>query len=738
MKFISLLFRSKKTVLGVLVVIALLVVQAYCELELPNYTSGIVDVGIMQDGVENAAPTEIRETSMQGLGLFMTESERETAGEAYENDGERDGVLKLKSVYADDKEKISELNDLFKLPMLIGIQLRAAQDAAAGTGAESTAIKPNAELLALIQKIMTGQGTDADVEKLHESVSGQMEEMGLGDTMIASAAVEYVKAEYEEIGLDMQKLQTDYMVHTGLIMGVFTLIACAAAVIVGLLASLMSAGIGRRLRRESFERIMSFSNTEMDKFSPASLITRSTNDIQQIQMAMVFFLRLVLFAPAMAVGGIIMVGRTDTGLSWIIVAAIVVLAAVIGSLLGLTMPKFQRIQPLIDNVNLVSREILTGLPVIRAFCREDFEKKRFDKANVDLYKTQLFTNRAMMMFFPLIMFVMNIVMLGIVWFGGKGIDAGDMQVGDLMAFMSYAMFIVMAFMMLSMVTIMLPRASVAARRVLEVIHTDSTVTDKPKEDLKDEAAAFKGLVEFHDVSFRYHDADEDTLSHISFAAEPGKTTAIIGGTGSGKSTLINLIPRLFDVTEGSVTIDGIDVRDLSQHKLRSLMGFVPQKGVLFSGTIESNLKFAGPEVSDGDMRTAAEIAQASDFIAEKEGGYESEVSQGGTNVSGGQRQRLSIARAIAKHPKVLIFDDSFSALDFKTDSNLRRALVRGVSDSALIIVAQRIATILRADRIIVLEDGEIVGAGTHEELMKSCGIYREIAVSQLSEDELSA
>jgi ATP-binding cassette subfamily B protein len=724
--------------LGVLVVIALLVVQAYCELELPNYTSGIVDVGIMQDGVENAAPTEIRETSMQGLGLFMTESERETAGEAYENDGERDGVLKLKSVYADDKEKISELNDLFKLPMLIGIQLRAAQDAAAGTGAESTAIKPNAELLALIQKIMTGQGTDADVEKLHESVSGQMEEMGLGDTMIASAAVEYVKAEYEEIGLDMQKLQTDYMVHTGLIMGVFTLIACAAAVIVGLLASLMSAGIGRRLRRESFERIMSFSNTEMDKFSPASLITRSTNDIQQIQMAMVFFLRLVLFAPAMAVGGIIMVGRTDTGLSWIIVAAIVVLAAVIGSLLGLTMPKFQRIQPLIDNVNLVSREILTGLPVIRAFCREDFEKKRFDKANVDLYKTQLFTNRAMMMFFPLIMFVMNIVMLGIVWFGGKGIDAGDMQVGDLMAFMSYAMFIVMAFMMLSMVTIMLPRASVAARRVLEVIHTDSTVTDKPKEDLKDEAAAFKGLVEFHDVSFRYHDADEDTLSHISFAAEPGKTTAIIGGTGSGKSTLINLIPRLFDVTEGSVTIDGIDVRDLSQHKLRSLMGFVPQKGVLFSGTIESNLKFAGPEVSDGDMRTAAEIAQASDFIAEKEGGYESEVSQGGTNVSGGQRQRLSIARAIAKHPKVLIFDDSFSALDFKTDSNLRRALVRGVSDSALIIVAQRIATILRADRIIVLEDGEIVGAGTHEELMKSCGIYREIAVSQLSEDELSA
>ncbi|MDR1815965.1 MAG: ABC transporter ATP-binding protein/permease [Clostridiales Family XIII bacterium] len=526
-----------------------------------------------------------------------------------------------------------------------------------------------------------------------------------------------------------------YMKDTGMQMLLFTLISIVCSILVGLFASLVAASVGRRLRRESFEHIMAFSNAEMDRFSPASLITRCTNDIQQIQMAMVMFLRMVLFAPAMAVGGIIMVMRTDTGLSWIIVVAVICLAAVIGLLFGITMPKFKRMQPLVDDVNLVSREILTGLPVIRAFCREDFERVRFDGANTELYKTQLFVNRAMSLFFPAIMVIMNVVGAGVVWFGGKGVDAGQMQVGDLMAFISYAMFIVMSFMMLSMVTIMLPRASVAADRVAEVIATDSSIVDPIT---KTAPAVSDGRVVFEDVSFRFHDAGEDTLSHISFACEPGQTTAVIGGTGSGKSTLVHLIPRLFDVTGGRITVGGVDVRDLPQKELRARIGFVPQKGVLFSGTIESNLKYAGPQVTDEDMRRAASVAQAADFIEEKEGGYESAVAQGGSNVSGGQRQRLAIARALAAQPPILIFDDSFSALDFRTDAALRKALAREAGGATVLIVAQRIATILRADKILVLDEGRIVGEGTHKELMETCEVYREIAASQLSAEELSA
>ena len=533
-------------------------------------------------------------------------------------------------------------------------------------------------------------------------------------------------------------VQMSYMMRMLGIMLRYTLVACGAAIGVGLLASLMSAGIGRNLRRETFERIMDYSNTEMDMFSPASLITRSTNDIQQIQMAMVFFLRLVLYAPAMAVGGIIMVSETDTGLSWVIVVAILILGAVIGVLLGLTMPKFKRMQGLIDGVNLVSREVLTGLSVIRAFRREDFEKERFDVASKALFKNQLFTNRAMSMFMPIVFFIMNIIMIGIVWFGGQGVDAGALEVGGLMAFISYTMFIVMAFMMLSMVTIMLPRADVAAGRVLEVIGTECSIKDKPEAELRFEDNEFSGRVAFEDVSFRYHDADEDTLSNINFTAEPGKTTAIIGGTGSGKSTLINLIPRLFDVTGGRVTVDGVDVRNLSQKKLRSLIGVVPQKGMLFAGTIGSNIKYSGEGVSEDAMAKAAEIAQAAGFIGEKEGGYDSEVSQGGTNVSGGQRQRLAIARAIAKDPKIFIFDDSFSALDYRTDADLRKAMAKNLGDATVLIVAQRIATILRADKIVVIDDGAVVSEGTHKELLESCEIYREIAESQLSEEELTA
>jgi len=610
MNFLKLLFREKKYLPFIVCIVILLIVQAYCELNLPRYMSDIVDVGIMRGGVETSA----------------------AAGDAEESVGEMS-----------DDEKAAALS-----------------------------------------------------------------------------------------------VQMNYMMRMLGIMLRYTLVACGAAIIVGLLASLMSAGIGRKLRKDSFTQIMSFSNTEMDMFSPASLITRSTNDIQQIQMAMVFFLRLVLYAPAMAVGGIIMVSATDTGLSWVIVVAILVLGGVIGVLLGLTMPKFKRMQGLIDGVNLVSREVLTGLPVIRAFRREDFEKKRFDEASQALFKNQLFTNRAMSMFMPIIMFIMNIIMIAIVWFGGQGVDAGNLEVGGLMAFISYTMFIVMAFMMLSMVTIMLPRADVAAGRIREVINTECSIKDKPEKELLFEEREFSGRVAFEDVDFRYHDADENTLSNISFTAEPGKTTAIIGGTGSGKSTLINLIPRLFDVTGGRITVDGVDVRDLSQKKLRSLIGVVPQKGFLFAGTIASNIKYSGEGVTDDAMEKAAEIAQAAGFIDEKEGTYEAEISQGGTNVSGGQRQRIAIARAIAKNPKLFIFDDSFSALDYRTDANLRKALAKNLGDSTVLIVAQRIATILRADKIIVLDDGMIVAEGTHRELLESCEVYREIAESQLSEEELTA
>ena len=602
MKLISLLFREKKYIPFIVIIVIVLIVQAYCELVLPRYMSDIVDVGIMQGGVENAA----------------------------------------------------------------------------------------------------------------------------------------LRAEYEEAGYDMQAVQSAYMKETAMMMIVYTFIACGCAVVVGLLASLTAAGIGRRLRRESFSQIMSYSSTEIERFSTASLITRSTNDIQQIQMAMVFLLRMVLFAPAMAAGGIIMVMRTDTGLSWIIVVAILILGAVIGTLLGLTMPKFKKMQGLIDGVNLVSREVLTGLSVIRAFNREEYENKRFNEASTALFKNQLFTNRAMSLFMPLVFFVMNIVMVGIIWFGGLGVDAGDLQVGGLMAFMNYTMFIVMAFMMFSMVTIMLPRASVAAGRVLEVIEMQGTIKDKKASELHEETRGFSGRVKFEDVSFRYKDADEDTLMNIDFVCEPGKTTAIIGGTGSGKSTLINLIPRLFDVSGGKITIDGVDIRDLSQKKLRSMIGVVPQKGVLFSGTIASNIKYSGEGITEEAMRKAADIAQAMGFIEEKEGGFEADISQGGSNVSGGQRQRLAIARAIAKNPQIYIFDDSFSALDYKTDRDLRKALANNIGNATVIIVAQRIATILRADKIIVLEDGKIVGEGTHRELLESCSVYREIAESQLPKEELLA
>ena len=537
------------------------------------------------------------------------------------------------------------------------------------------------------------------------------------------------------MGLDLNKIQMSYLWTTGFKMLGFSLLMVAAAILAGLLSSRTAAQVGMHLRADVFEKVVSFSSAEIDKFSTASLITRSTNDIQQIQMVIVMLLRIVLYAPIIGIFAIFKVMHTNTGMTWIIGVAVGTILLLVITLMSVAMPKFKKMQRLIDRLNLVAREILTGIPVIRAFSRERYEEKRFDTANQDLKKTQLFTNRVMTFMMPVMMLIMNGISLLITWNGAHGIDMGTMQVGDMIAFITYTMQIVMAFLMISMISIMLPRAAVSAGRINEVLQTQPTISDKA--EVKDEALAdCQGVVSFEDVSFRYPDAKADVLEHISFTAKPGQTTAIIGSTGSGKSTLLNLIPRFFDVTQGRIAIDGVDIRDISQHKLHALLGYVPQKGILFSGDIASNLKFGGGLITDADMVQAAEIAQATEFIDAKPEGYQSAIAQGGTNVSGGQKQRLSIARAIAKHPKVFLFDDSFSALDYKTDVVLRRALSEQVKDATVIIVAQRISTILHAEQIIVLNEGTVAGIGTHEELMEGCATYQEIAKSQLSEAEL--
>ena len=570
-----------------------------------------------------------------------------------------------------------------------------------------------------------------------EAMAGQaIEKLGAqSDMIVEQRALLFVKEEYAAMGLDLDQIQMNYLLSTGGRMLGISLLMAVTAILVGLLASRTAAQLGMSLRGDVFKTVMSFSNTEIDKFSTASLITRSTNDIQQVQMVVVLMLRIVIYAPIIGIGGIIKVAATHTGMEWIIAVAVASALALVALLMGLALPKFKRMQTLVDKMNLVSREILTGLPVIRAFSREKHEEKRFDLANLDLKKTQLFTNRVMTFMMPMMMLLMNGVSILIVWNGGHGIDAGTMQVGDMIAFITYTMQIVMAFLMIAMIAIFLPRASVAAGRINEVLQTKPVIRDKRK--VKDNSKEqWQGVVAFEDVSFRYPDAGADVLEHITFTARPGQTTAIIGSTGSGKSTLLNLIPRFFDVSYGRITMDGVDIRDLSQHKLHALLGYVPQKGVLFSGDIQSNLKFGGADITDQAMEEAAEIAQAREFIDSKPEGYHTPIAQGGTNVSGGQKQRLSIARAIAKNPKVFLFDDSFSALDYKTDVVLRRALNEKVKDATVIIVAQRISTILHADQIVVLDEGRIAGIGTHEELMKHCHTYQEIARSQLSAAEL--
>ena len=576
--------------------------------------------------------------------------------------------------------------------------------------------------------------TEEQVAQLNEEINVKLEEVP--EAILSQGAVTIVKLEYEAIGIDVGKIQNNYIAIAGIKMIGLAIVGMIAAIIVGYLASRIAAGTSKNIRGKVFEKVVGFSNAEFDKFSTASLITRSTNDIQQVQMLLVMMFRMVLYAPILGIGGIIKVTNTETSMAWIIAVAVGTILVLVGTLMIIAMPKFKSMQKLVDRLNLVTREILTGLPVIRAFSRERHEEKRFDIANKDLTSTNLFVNRTMTFMMPIMMFVMNGITLMIIWFGGKGIDSGNLQVGDMMAFIQYTMQIVMSFLMLTMVSIMLPRAAVSANRIMEVLDTESLIND-PK-DKKSFNAAKKGVVEFKNMSFRYPNAEEDVLEDINFTAKPGETTAIIGSTGSGKSTLINLIPRLYDATEGEILIDGVNVKDVSQHDLRAKIGFVPQKGVLFSGTIDSNIRYGKQEATEEDIKRAARIAQASDFIEEKPEQYDEAISQGGSNVSGGQKQRLSIARAIAKDPDIYIFDDSFSALDFKTDATLRKTLHEEITDSTIIIVAQRISTILHAEQIIVLDEGKIVGKGTHAQLLANCDVYRQIASSQLSEKEIEA
>lgn len=718
---IKLMKYLKRSAGYIVLIIALLFLQAYCDLSLPNYTSNIINVGIQQNGIEDSVPEKIRKTSMDSLKLFMEEDDAKTVDGFYEEEGD-DLVLKDKI----SKEDREELNDIFGKPMVIVSTLTSDSEESKAALAKMGIPEGTDPLAALSQ--MPAEALAAMKEKVGEKIDKMQE------SIITQAGVSYVRAEYEAMGEDVDAIQMDYMKSTGIRMVLMALVTMMAAVCVVFLSSRVAASMGHDLRGLVYNKVIGFSSREYHKFSTASLITRCTNDIQQIQQVMAMMFRIVLYAPILGIGGVIRVLQRDSSMTWILGVAIVLIMAFMAMLFRIAMPKFTALQTMVDKLNLVTREILTGIPVIRAFSREKFEEKRFEKANRDLMQTQLFTNRVMTFMMPTMMLIMNAITVAIVWFGAKGVDLGNLQVGDMIAFITYTMQIVMAFLMLTMVSIMLPRAGVAATRIEEVLDTEPSIHDA--EETKGNEKEFSGVLEFHDVGFAYDGAKEEALSDISFTARPGETTAIIGSTGCGKTTLLNLIPRFYDVTSGSITIDGIDVREMSQEKLRSLIGYVPQKGVLFSGTIASNLKFAGDQVSDEMMKEAADIAQAVDFIEEKEEKYNSPIAQGGTNVSGGQKQRLSIARAIAKNPKIFLFDDSFSALDYKTDVALRKKLNERVKDATVLIVAQRISTILHADKIIVLEEGRIAGIGTHEELLAGCETYQEIASSQLSEAEL--
>ena len=739
-----------------LVVFALLFVQAYCDLALPDYTSKIVDTGIQQGGIESPLPQTVRQSTLDTLSLLMSEEDAQKLQNAYQYYLQDDGVLQLRSDLTEDER--TALEDAVTTPDIV-LYMAAAQAANTPAGQSSMGMTGLAEMpsAAADTDTETVTPTAADLDTVCSQFAAMSQMPGFDRSMLQkqldsamsqmdstllenlkSQSLLLVQLEYEAQGV-ARNVQMGYLFRVGGQMLALTLLMVVVAVAVGFLASRVSAAIGRDLRRETFSSVIGFSNAEIENFSTASLITRTTNDIQQVQFVCVILLRMVAYAPILGIGGVLHVVGSSSGLSWIVVLDVAILLLLIIFLMSVAMPKFKVMQQLVDRLNLVSREILTGIMPVRAFSREKFEEQRFDKANRELMGTQLFTNRAMVAMMPFMTLIMNGTSLLIVWFGGKAMDAGTMQVGEMIAFITYTMQIVMSFLMLAMVAVMLPRAGVAADRIDEVIRTKATIHDP------DEAAAkaakahtdWQGVVQFEDVSFRYPGADSDALEHISFTAKPGETTAIIGSTGCGKSTLLNLIPRFYDVTGGKVTVDGIDVRKMPQAQLHDLLGYVPQKGVLFSGTIESNLKFGGEDITDAQVQKAAAIAQATDFIEAKPEGYQSPIAQGGSNVSGGQKQRLSIARAIAKDPKVYLFDDSFSALDYKTDVTLRRALKAQTDNATVIIVAQRISTVLHANQILVLDEGRLVGKGTHAQLMVSCPEYQEIARSQLSQKELA-
>ena len=744
-----------------LVVFALLFVQAYCDLSLPDYTSKIVDTGIQQGGIESPLPETIRQSTLDALSLLMSEEDADKLQNAYGYYLQDDGVLKLRSDLTADER--TALEDAITTPDIV-LYMAAAQTANAPAGqsamgmtsladmqaasadstdtdAEAETVAPTADDLDTVcaQFAAMSQMPGFSRDAIQQQLAGAF--ASLDDTVVEnlkSQSMLLVQLEYEAQGV-AHDVQMRYLYKVGGQMLGLTLLMVAVSIAVGFLASRVSAAIGRDLRRETFSSVIGFSNAEIENFSTASLITRTTNDIQQVQFVCVMLLRMVAYAPILGIGGVLHVINSSTGLSWIIVLDVAVLLLLIIFLMNVAMPKFKIMQNLVDRLNLVSREILTGIMPVRAFSREAFEEQRFDKANRDLMGTQLFTNRAMVAMMPFMTLIMNGTSLLIVWFGGKAMDAGTMQVGEMIAFITYTMQIVMSFLMLAMVAVMLPRAGVAADRIDEVIRTKATIHDPDEATAKpaQERKNWQGTVQFNDVSFRFPGADSDALEHISFTAKPGETTAIIGSTGCGKSTLLNLIPRFYDVTGGKVTVDGIDVREMPQAQLHDLLGYVPQKGVLFSGTIDSNLKFGGEDITDAQVHKAAAIAQATDFIEAKPEGYQSPIAQGGSNVSGGQKQRLSIARAIAKNPKVYLFDDSFSALDYKTDVTLRRALKAQTDNATVIIVAQRISTVLHANQILVLDEGRLVGKGTHAQLMVSCPEYQEIARSQLSQKELA-
>ena len=708
----------KNCKVAVLLIVCLLVVQAFTDLALPHYTSDIVDVGIQQSGVEHAATDEMTAKTHDEIAMMLPVDDEQTFRDAYtETD---DGTYKLND---QGKKEQEELDRMVALP-LVAIHY-------------SSQI-PDLDLGQVMQAYEAGA---IDKQKILDMLDEAKQHMGdMGDSIVDQQAIAAAKAEYESLGYNLSDMQMGYLVRIGLLMLGLAALGMVAAVLVGFIASRRAAKVGATLRSKLFRRVVSFSDAEVQSFSAASLITRGTNDIQLVQMVTVMLLRMVLYAPILAIGGIIMVSRTNLAMSWIIILAVAVIFVLIMVLMRVALPKFQIMQTLIDRVNLVSREILTGLPVIRAFDRQPYEEKRFDEASTKLMKTQLFTNRVMTFMMPLMMLIMNGVSVLIVWVGGSYIDNGTIQTGDLIAFITYAMVIIMGFLMIGMISIMLPRADVAAQRVNEVLETKPTICDPAADKARDAELRRSdegATIAFNDVSFRYGDSKECVLEHIDFTAESGKTTALIGSTGSGKSTVIKLIERFYDVTEGSVTIDGVDVRDVTQQALREQLGYVPQKAFLFSGTIESNVAYADEGMPVDRIREAVDIAQASEFVASKEEGLGTRVSQGGSNVSGGQRQRLAIARALATEARAYLFDDSFSALDYKTDAALRQELHTRLGGKTVVIVAQRISTVLHADRIVVLDDGRIVGQGTHEELMETCEEYREIAMSQLSEAELN-